>query len=184
MNRPFSLMLASSALAVAFMTFPADAALGRAHDAAVSFFATGPGGLKIEGKTSELTVSERDGKIRFVVSLSGVDTGIGLRNKHMREKYLQVAKHPNAELVIDRAALKLAADGAETNGSAAGTMTLHGQTRPVNVTYKTKHSGATHTFEGSVHLNIKEFGIEIPSYMGVTVKPDVDVTVRGKADDV
>lgn len=173
----------STAAAALMLAIPADAAVGHAREAAVSFFATGPAGLKIEGKTSELAVSEQGGKIHFVVPLSGIDTGISLRNKHMREKYLEVAKYPNAELVVDRSALKVPADGAESNGTVPGTMTIHGQSRPVSVSYKSKRAGVAHQIEGSVHLNVKEFGIEIPSYMGVTVKPDIDVTVRGKVDD-
>jgi hypothetical protein len=40
-------------------------------------------GLHIEGTTHELAVSERDGELLFQVPLSGVDTGIGLRNRDM-----------------------------------------------------------------------------------------------------
>ncbi len=29
-----------------------------------------------------------------------------------------------------------------------------------------------------MHLNMNDFGIEKPTYMGATVKPDVDVNVR------
>jgi hypothetical protein len=30
---------------------------------------------------------------------------------------------------------------------------------------------------GTVHINMSDYGIASPSFMGVTVKPDVDVTV-------
>jgi polyisoprenoid-binding protein YceI len=176
-------VLSLAVLGAALVSVPADAAIGKARDAAVSFFASGPAGLKIEGKTSELSVSEQGGKVRFVVPLANIDTGIGLRNKHMREKYLEVGKYPNAELQIDRAALKIPADGGEVSGSAPGTMTIHGQSKPVTVTYKDKRSGTAHAFEGSVQLDVRQFGIDIPSYAGVTVKPLVDVVVRAKVDD-
>ena len=59
----------------------------------------GPAGLNIEGTTRELGISELDGEILFRVPLSGIDTGIGLRNRHMRG-YLDVASFPQAELRV------------------------------------------------------------------------------------
>lgn len=184
MRLPRSGLLFSAVAATALaVVIPAHAAFGRAREGAVSFFAKGPAGLKIEGKTSEISVSEQAGKVHFVVPLANLDTGISLRNKHMREKYLEVAKYPNAELVVDRGALKLPDDGKDTAGAVSGSMSIHGKTQPVKVTYKVHRSGATYQFEGSVPLDIGKFGIDIPSYAGVTVKPDIDVTVRAKVDD-
>lgn len=57
------------------------------------------------------------------------------------------------------------------------------QSRPATVSYNSKRAGVVHQIEGSVHLNIKDFSIEISSYMGVTVEPDIDAIVRGKLDD-
>lgn len=179
-RRSLSILAVGSLLALATS---ADAALQGPSESSVGFTAIGPGGLKIEGKTTDLKVSESAGKVHFVVPLGNVDTGIGVRNKHMREKYLEVDKFPNAELVVDRAALKLAADGQETSGTVAGTLTIHGQAKPANLTYSARHQGSSYKFSGSMHINMKDFNIEVPSYLGVSVKPDVDVTVRGAVDD-
>ena len=150
-------------------------------DAQASFLAVGPAGLKIEGKTSELDVTEAEGKLRVGVALSNRDTGISLRNKHMREKYLDVAKFPRAELLVDRALLKLPADGSESTGTAIGQMTIHGQTKPVTFQYSARRQGGVYAVAGSTRVNMKEFGVEVPTYLGVTVKPDVDVAVRFNA---
>jgi polyisoprenoid-binding protein YceI len=172
-------------LGLAALTFAgvAHAALGRASNAAVSFLGVGPAGLKIEGKTRELSVSEQAGKVHFVVPLANVDTGIGLRNKHMREKYLEVSKYPTAELVVDRAALKIPADGQDATGQANGRLTIHGQTKPVAVSYRAKKSGAGFDISGAMRVNINEYGINIPSYLGVTMKPDVDVALSARVED-
>lgn len=175
--------LVFASLGVLALVPPADAAIGRGRDAALSFFAKGPGGLKIEGKTSDFSVSEQAGKIRFVVPLARLDTGIELRNKHMREKYLEVAKYPNAELVVERSALRIPADGQAAEGSVPGTMTIHGQSKPVSVAYKARRRGPTFDISGNVHLNIKDYGIAVPSYLGVTVKPDVEIALSAKVDD-
>ncbi|MBK8213431.1 MAG: YceI family protein [Myxococcales bacterium] len=140
----------------------------------VEFTATGPAGLKIVGTTSQITVREDGANVVVTVPLAGLDTGIALRNKHMREKYLEVDKFPTAELTVARSALKVG----EGSGTAQGTMKIHGQTRPVSFGYTAAKGGPGLTVEGTVHLDMKAFGIEVPSYMGVTVKPDVDVKAK------
>jgi polyisoprenoid-binding protein YceI len=143
----------------------------------VSFTATGPAGLKIVGTTSQVAVKEDGANVVISVPLSAIDTGIALRNKHMKEKYLETDKYPNAELTVARSAVK------EGSGSAQGTMKLHGQSKPVSFNYNAKKAGEGFAVDGTVHLNMKEFGIEVPSYLGVTVKPEVDVAAKFSASD-
>lgn len=151
--------------------------------ASVSFTAVGPAGMKIVGTTSELAVNDDAQKIVVVVPLSGLKTGIDLRDKHMREKYLEVAQYPTAELEVTRSALNLPADGANASGKAQGTMKIHGKSKPVSFQWSAKRAGTSYDVSGSVQVNVKDFGIEIPSYLGVTVKPDVDVQVKFAAKD-
>jgi polyisoprenoid-binding protein YceI len=160
----------------------AEAELARAADTSVSFTAVGPGGLKIVGTTSELTVADDDRTITTRVALANLTTGIGLRDKHMREKYLEVGSYPNAELRVPRASLVFPKDAA-ASADAQGTMLLHGREKPVTFRYTAKRAGAKVHVEGSVHLDMREFGIAVPSYLGVTVKPDVEVVARFDAED-
>jgi hypothetical protein len=53
----------------------------------------------------------------------------------------------------------------------------------VTFNYTAKKVGAGFAVDGTVHLNMKEYGIEVPSYLGVTVKPEVDVTAKFSAND-
>jgi polyisoprenoid-binding protein YceI len=160
----------------------AAAQLGNASGALVSFSAIGPGGLKIEGKTSELTVVEADGKVRFTVGLTNLSTGDSvmekLRTKHMREKYLEVSKYPQAVLTVDRAALKFPADHAEVTGTVNGTMTIREQSKPVVVSYTAKRNGNAFVLTGSIPINIGQYNISVPSYLGQTVKQDMVVTLN------
>lgn len=176
-------VLASFGVAALMLATTAHAALGQASNAAVSFQASGPGGLKIEGKTNELQVTEDGGKVHFIVPLGRLDTGIELRNKHMREKYLEVGKFPKAELVVDRVGIKFPADGQESVGQANGTMTIHGVSKPVAVNYRAKRSGSSYDVSGTLRINIKEYGVDVPSYLGVTVKPDVDLSISARVQD-
>src|SRR5215475_11122840 len=79
----------------------------------------GTAGLHIEGTTHELALSEHDGELLFQVPLAGVDTGIGLRNRHMRN-YLDAAHFPRAELRVPRWSLTFPASGKTTESDAAG----------------------------------------------------------------
>ena len=158
---------AASALAHASLSAPSDARIG--------FQATGPAGMKIEGTTTELTVVESDANVTLEVPLAGLKTGIDLRDQHMREKYLEVPRYPSASLVVARGALALPPAGAQTEADAPATLKLHGQVRPVTVHYQTKADGAGLAVHGSFRIKMTDFGISVPSYLGVTVKPDVDV---------
>jgi polyisoprenoid-binding protein YceI len=148
-----------------------------------TFVAQGPAGLRIEGKTSDVHVSESQGQLHVSVGLANLDTGIALRNRHMREKYLEVQKYPSAELLVSRAALSLPQDGAGVSGTATGIMMIHGQSKPVSFTYRAHRDHQAYDVTGNVHVNITDYGIDVPSYLGVTVKPDVDIGVRYVAND-
>jgi polyisoprenoid-binding protein YceI len=155
----------------------ADAALSRIGTPSVSFTATGPAGLKIVGTTADLQVAEENGTVTVRVPLANLDTGIGLRNKHMKEKYLEVPLYPNAELAVPRASLAAPDASGSASGEATGTMTIHGKSRPVRFTYRVARAGDRSRIAGSVHVEMTDFGIAVPGYLGVTVKPGVDVAV-------
>jgi len=111
------------------------------------------------------------------VPLSSITTGIGLRDTHMHEKYLESQKYPTAELSVPRAGLKFPEEGASTEATAQGTLTLHGTSLPVSVHYKASHQGAGYDVSGEVRINMNDYGIGTPSYLGITVKPAVDIAV-------
>lgn len=174
-SRRMFLVVAPLALLVAPAL--AEAALSEARDATVKFHASGPAGLKIEGVTHDFAVREAGPEVRFTVPLANLDTGIALRNKHMREKYLEVAKYPNAELAVKRSALPAVGDGATANAQVDGAMTIHGVTKPVKVTVRASRAGQRFTVHGETPLDIRDYGIHVPSYLGVTVKPEIRVEV-------
>jgi polyisoprenoid-binding protein YceI len=166
-----------------FCAATADARIEKQGASDVAFTATGPAGLRIVGTTSDLSVTDGASEFRITVPLSNLTTGIGLRDSHMRDKYLQVPSYPNAELVVERSSLQLPADGAASDATVAGTLRLHGQVKPVQVHYHSARSGRAVTVGGGFHINMNDFGIQVPSYLGITVKPDVDVTAHFVVSD-
>jgi polyisoprenoid-binding protein YceI len=147
-----------------------------ASDALVGFEASGPAGLKITGSTPELTETEDAGNITISVALAKLTTGINLRDQHMREKYLEVPTFPVTTLTVARGSLILPTDGHKTEGDVQGTLVLHGQTRPITVHYDITSQGGALLSHGRFRIDMNAFGITVPTYLGVTVKPNVDVS--------
>jgi polyisoprenoid-binding protein YceI len=178
-------ILGTTALAVlGFSALPA-ASMGAVQGSggSVTFEAKGPAGFNLQGKTSDLSVSEMASAVRVSVGLATLDTGIELRNRHMREKYLEVQKYPSAVLVVDRSTLRLPDDGRDSAGTASGTITIHGQSHPASFEYKVHRVRDAFNVTGAMHVNMNDYGIQVPSYLGITVKPDVDIAAVFVAHD-
>lgn len=140
-----------------------------------SFSGTGPMGFKIDGKTKAVDVKD-DGKVlSIVVNLKDLDTGISLRDRHMREKYLEVEKFPEAKLDVPVDSLKVPEDGKSLDGEGKGTFSVHGQSKEITFKYKATCKAGVCDVEGQADINYKDYGINVPSYMGVTVKPELVV---------
>lgn len=151
----------------------ADAAWSSSGERRASFKALGPGGLAIEGKGNDVTVKDQGNEIAVIVGLNQMKTGIDLRDRHMREKYLETNKYPKATFTVEKSKVKLPG-GSEVEG----TLQLHGVTKPIKVKYDAKGTDQSLHVQGTARLNMKDFGIQVPSYLGVTVKPDVTVSVQ------
>jgi polyisoprenoid-binding protein YceI len=175
-------MLATLAVSFLFaLAPPSHAAVSSASQATVSFKVAATG-MTIAGNTSSLTVVEQNGNVVITVPLANLTTGISLRDSHMRDKYLEVQKYPNAVLTVARAALQLPAAGAQGHGDSPGTIQIHGQSKPCTIHYDTTADGAGFTVKGTLRVNMNDFGITVPSYLGVTVKPDVDVAANFRVE--
>ena len=158
-------------------------ALGRASDASVTVLAHGPAGLRIDGKSRELSVEDDGTTVTFKVPLAPIDTGIGLRNRHMRES-LEAERFPVASLRIRRSEIAFPRDGAPTQGTVKGELTLHGQSHPALVRYQASRDGTGKVrVHGSLHLDLRDFAVNRPSYLGVTVAPEVEITVEAVLED-
>jgi polyisoprenoid-binding protein YceI len=174
-----SLSVAAISASILGVSALAHAALSSPTNKHVGFVASGPAGMKIEGSTSELDLADQGENLVISVPLANLTTGIGLRDRHMKEKYLEVQKYPAATLSVARSALKLPAGGDRVEVDVPSTVTLHGQARQVTVHYEAKRDGPTVVLtRGTFRINMNDFGITVPTYLGVTVKPDVDVSAN------
>lgn len=143
---------------------------------AVEFVAIGrPSLIKIKGKGDKLTgdLNVMDKKISGILKfgLDSLKTGIGLRDEHTKEKYLEVAKFPEATLTIKDQELPEPGK----SGKISGELNLHGVQKNIETFIEVKDANKA---QGQFELNLSDFKIEIPKYMGVTVADTVKVTVE------
>ncbi len=153
------------------------------------FLATGnPGFLKIHasGKAPEGTFQVSKGKLsgEATVDLNSLDTGMSLRNQHMKEKYLETEKYPKATLTITN--FELPSDWKITEPAIEGItipakITIHGKEKPIQVEL-TLNSDAK--MKAQFGLKISDFKIGVPSFMGVTVADKVEVKITSQIQPV
>lgn len=146
----------------------------------LSFTAIGkPGFLKIRGDSKgpsgivEFTDAGLNGKFSF--DLSTLDTGIELRNEHMKEKYLEVGKFPMAELALMELKVTPEELKADFTRPFTGILSLHGVSKEVQG--KFTWSAAKRAVSAQFDLKVSDFAIDVPKYLGVTVSEKVDVQV-------
>ncbi|MGE5496542.1 MAG: YceI family protein [Syntrophothermus sp.] len=99
------------------------------------------------------------------VDLRTIDTGIGLRNRHMRENYLETDKYPMA---VFKGKL-IRADqqqGGAYDVTAQGDMTIHGVTKPITVkgTLTPSEAGG-YRISSRFELKLPDYNIPVPQMM-------------------
>lgn len=170
--------LAAAALLVSLQAF---AGWTKSGDADVTFNGVGPGGFKLEGKTKLLELKDDGKTLTIVIPLKELDTGISMRDNHMRDKYIEVGKFPEATLAVPLESVKVPEDGKSLDAEAKGTFTVHGVSKELPFKYKATNKGGVIEIDGSLNLNLKDHGINVPSYLGITVKPDITTHTVFKA---
>lgn len=179
MDHRLKLLSLATLTALGSVALVASARLNSIGAAEVGFLAVGPAGLKINGHSDKLSASEKDGKLSVVAPLTHLKTGISLRDGHLRH-YLDTEKYSNATLSVERSKLETPADNQVAQGSAVGRFTMHGVTKPVKFRYRAKRTGSDYHVQGLTQIDIRDFGVEVPCYLGVCVHPDVKIKVKFK----
>jgi polyisoprenoid-binding protein YceI len=126
--------------------------------------------------------SSAQGRVSF--DLQSLDTGIGLRNRHMKEEYLETARYPQATLTLTRVDLQGLAGEPAFSGRRVpfeGLLDLHGVSRAVSGEARLTRDGSGVTVDAAFAVRTGDFGIRTPSYLGITVAEEVKVKVRFSA---
>lgn len=153
------------------------------HGGSVETLAVGkPSFIKIRGKgeppKGQLQVDGKKATGTFEFQVASLDTGIDLRNEHMREKYLQVKEYPTAKLEIKNLELKEEFSAAKPKVGDTpfeGELTLHGVTKPITGTFSV---GDRRDVTAAFKIKLSDYKIDVPKYLGVTVADEVTVDVK------
>jgi len=119
------------------------------------------------------------------VDLGSLDTGIGLRNRHMREEYLETDKYPYAQYSAKLTDIVRPSDTAYAV-SAEGKMTIHGQERPLNISARVTPQGEGFRVQCGFAVNLNDYKIKIPKFMflklGEVIQLELDFYVKRVPD--
>lgn len=149
----------------------------------INFLAVGkPAMIKIKGiahaPVTKAKIKNNKMSVQSILVLNDLDTGIGLRDEHMKEEFLQVKKFPMALLKIENITLPNGFEAKPSNikdQTFEGKLTLHGKEQKIAGTFSLNES-----LELVAKFNIKltDFGIEIPNYLGVVVADTVAIDTK------
>jgi polyisoprenoid-binding protein YceI len=142
-------------------------------------------GGSFEAKTSAIQGTVTAGAPRALldgelsVDLATLDTGIGLRNEHLRNKYLEVGKGQGFDHAVLSGIRLGDADPRGFQGKTpfTGTFLLHGTTKAVSGQATIRREGRNVRVEAVFPVSVSAFGIEEPQYLGVGVRDQVTVNV-------
>ena len=126
--------------------------------------------------------------VHFEVEMASLDTGLPMRNKHMRENHLETAKYPKA--IFDGAAVRGPAGATLEPGKTKtfdveGTFTLHGVSRRlrinVNATYVPQPKGDRISFQTAFPVLLADYQISRPQFLFLRLAESQQVRVNGVA---
>lgn len=171
-----------STFLLVFLSLLSPAETSKIKKSHLEFTAVGkPAMIKIVGKSDELVGSiSSDNTENFtgslVLNIKSLDTGIEMRDKHMKEKYLEVEKYPTATLKV--LGLPKIAIGKSLKKTYSWPLSLHGVEKNVDVEVDMKNSTEGYIGNAEFSLKLSDFNIIIPTYLGVKVADQVAIKVN------
>lgn len=138
--------------------------------------------IAIHGKSSALAGRARIRQIpnglvienlEAVLPVDTLNTGMGLRDKHMREYVFKTpdGKLPDVRFVADR--VTCATVGAAADCQLSGDLVIRDTPRPFSLALKVTTEGSAFRATGDGVVKLSTYGIPCPSQLGVTAKDDV-----------
>ena len=118
------------------------------------------GSVDVDGDT--ITAAKLDADLSTLVSDEA------RRDDALRERGIETDRFPTASFELTEPV-----ELSRTKTTTAGTLTLHGETQPVEVTLRSQRIGdSTIELAGSAPIAFADFGIEPPSVAGVVTVED------------
>lgn len=128
----------------------------------------------VEGFIKWDSTLTNDSKIEFKIYLDSLDTGIGLRNTHMRDDYLETNKYPFAQF---RGTItnQIQKTKLESEVEADGYLKIHGVERKQEIKGRLYDYGKLFKLESSFGISLSDFNIEQPSFLFISVDNEISL---------
>ena len=138
-------------------------------------------GGSFEAKTKNLSgdvtpASDEQGAVRgaLKVELQTLETGIGIRDRHMKNNYLEVEKGPGfATATIE----DIRVEKLEGKTVFTAMLSLHGQKKKVSGAAELQQKDGKIRVQAQFPVKVSEFEIPAPTYLGVGVKDEIQIKV-------
>ena len=115
-------------------------------------------------------------ELYFEVDLASLDTGIGLRNRHMRDNYLEVGDHPFA--TFGGAIERIDASVSGFRIVSRGGFEVHGVEQPRTLECDADPDGDGWQVTCGFVVNLTDHHIEIPRIMFLKLAEDIRVEIE------
>ncbi len=110
------------------------------------------------------------------VKADSFDTGMSLRNDHMRDKYLEAKKFPDIVFTLENGKVT-ATPGSES--TLTGAFVIKGVKKPTTVKLEVKeNAGGKLAASSAFKLDITEYGIPQPKFTMVKMETIIDVSLE------
>ncbi|HSG07376.1 MAG TPA: YceI family protein [Longimicrobiales bacterium] len=123
-------------------------------------------------------------ELYFEVDLGSLETGIGLRNRHMRDNYLEVGEHPYATFKGHIIRTEATSSG-DFRVTASGGLAIHGVEQPRDLTCRVTPVGLGYRVVCGFEVLLTDHEIEIPKVMFLKlaneIRLELDFTVTADA---
>ena len=139
---------------------------------------------EFEGKSQALNglVDFDKNLLDFFIDLNTLKTGIGLRDRHMRENYLETKKFPFAEFTGKMKTVPNLEPGKSQNVVAVGKFKIHGVEREIEVPGQLTLQGNELLLKASFKVLLSDHNISIPKMMFYELAEEqiVNISIRLK----
>ncbi|MFN3996286.1 YceI family protein [Algoriphagus sp.] len=136
---------------------------------------------EFEGKSSSLNglVNLESNLLDFFVDLNTLKTGIGLRDSHMRENYLETEKFPFAEFTGKLVQLPTLIMGNKTPVKAIGKFKIHGVEREIEVAgFLTLAQNGKVELDATFEILLSDYKIPLPKLVFYELAQEQKVTIN------
>jgi len=116
-------------------------------------------------------------ELYFEVELNGLDTGIGMRNRHMREDFLETDKFPFASFKAHLKDLQKISDTLYT-ATAEGTFSVHGVDKPLSTTATVTSWPVGLRIQCNFEIKLPDYDIKIPKLLFMKINEVIRLQVN------